>query len=87
MSKAEWRSGGAGWLSVLAPLRVRLTRLSPIIHRYNLAAHIDPQNAGVLIVSLRGGGGARGMPETGDTGFTRDLAKHATGDEENCSIM
>lgn len=42
---------------------------------------MDPTNAGVLLVHLQGGRG--GAP---DAGFTRDLAKQSTGDEESVSV-
>ena len=45
---------------------------------YRLDAHIDPKNTGVLVVNLRGSGG-------GGANFTRDLAKQASGDENEVS--
>lgn len=47
---------------------------------YRLEAHLDPRNAGVLVVNLRGNG-------QGGAGFTRDLAKQTTGNEDECVIM
>ena len=47
---------------------------------YRLEAHLDPRNAGVLVVNLRGSG-------QGDAAFTRDLAKQTTGNEDECVIM
>lgn len=50
------------------------------MHDYNLSAELDPHNSGVLVVHLTGsGGGSR------DAGFTRELAKHASGNEEQVS--
>lgn len=42
---------------------------------------MDPHNAGVVVVHLAGGGGRR------DAGFTNDLARSATGNEEQCTVM
>ncbi|UZJ52453.1 hypothetical protein CBS101457_001773 [Exobasidium rhododendri] len=63
--------------------------IEKMMQDYNIAANIDPKNAGVLIVHLQGGGGGGGAPQGAyrDAGFTRDLAKNASGDEENCTIM
>ena len=47
---------------------------------YRLEAHLDPRNAGVLVVNLRGNG-------QGSANFTRDLAKQTTGNEDECVIM
>lgn len=47
---------------------------------YRLEAHLDPRNAGVLVVNLRGSG-------QGGAAFTRDLAKQTTGNEDECVIM
>jgi len=47
---------------------------------YRLEAHLDPRNAGVLVVNLHGSG-------QGGAGFTRDLAKQTTGNEDECVIM
>lgn len=47
---------------------------------YRLEAHLDPRNAGVLVVNLQGSG-------RGGAGFTRDLAKQTTGNEDECVIM
>ncbi|SPO23638.1 uncharacterized protein UTRI_03831_B [Ustilago trichophora] len=47
---------------------------------YRLEAHLDPRNAGVLVVNLRGNG-------QGGASFTRDLAKQTTGNEDECVIM
>ncbi|GAC75980.1 predicted MutS-related protein [Moesziomyces antarcticus T-34] len=47
---------------------------------YRLEAHLDPRNAGVLVVNLRGNG-------QGGANFTRDLAKQTTGNEDECVIM
>ncbi|PWN42818.1 DUF1771-domain-containing protein [Ceraceosorus guamensis] len=52
-----------------------------LMRDYNLAAHLDPHNSGVLVVNLQG----QGSRDVGS--FTRDLAKHASGDEEQCTIM
>jgi hypothetical protein len=56
-----------------------------LVFSYNIAANIDPKNAGVLLVHLQGGG--QGAPQGAyrDAGFTRDLAKNASGDDENVS--
>lgn len=51
-----------------------------LMRDYRLDAHIDPRNAGVLVVNLKGSG------QTG-AGFTRDLAKQTTGNEDECVIM
>lgn len=47
----------------------------------NISAALDPHNAGVLVVHLQGGS------NVGDAGFTRDLAKGATGKDDECTIM
>ncbi|SNX87244.1 uncharacterized protein MEPE_05954 [Melanopsichium pennsylvanicum] len=51
-----------------------------LMQDYRLEAHLDPRNAGVLVINLRGNG-------QGGAGFTRDLAKHTTGNEDECVIM
>ncbi|KIS69050.1 uncharacterized protein UMAG_03029 [Mycosarcoma maydis] len=51
-----------------------------LMRDYNLEAHLDPRNAGVLVVNLRGSG-------QGGAAFTRDLAKQTTGNEDECVIM
>jgi DNA-nicking Smr family endonuclease len=50
-----------------------------LMHDYNIAANIDPKNAGVLLVHLQGGQSQSGA------NFTRDLAQNSTGDAENVS--
>ena len=52
---------------------------------YNIAANIDPKNAGVLLVHLQGGGGGAPQGAYRDAGFTRELAQNSTGDDENVS--
>lgn len=51
-----------------------------MMNDYRLEAHLDPRNAGVLVVNLRGNG-------QGGANFTRDLAKQTTGNEDECVIM
>lgn len=51
-----------------------------MVRDYSLEAHLDPRNAGVLVVNLRGSG-------QGGAAFTRDLAKQTTGNEDECVIM
>lgn len=51
-----------------------------LMNDYRLDAHLDPHNAGILIVNLKGSG-------RGGANFTRDLAKQITGNENECIIM
>ncbi|PWZ03778.1 DUF1771-domain-containing protein [Testicularia cyperi] len=51
-----------------------------LMRDYRLDAHLDPRNAGVLVVNLKGNG-------QGAANFTRDLAKQSTGNEDECVIM
>lgn len=54
-----------------------------LMRKYKLQAHLDPSNAGVLVVDLSGSGGAGFSKDAG--GFTRDLAKQASGNEDQVS--
>ena len=51
-----------------------------LIHRYNLAAHVDPHNTGVLVVDLTGRGAGGRSRDAG--GIVDDL-----GGEKDCVIM
>ena len=55
--------------------------IEKLMRDYNLSAQLDPHNSGVLVVHLGGGGG--GTRDAG--GFTRELAKQASGNEEQVS--
>jgi len=65
-----------------------VAKIKPAVEKlmqdHRLAAELDSHNAGVVIVHLNGGGGGGAFR---DAGFTRDLAKQATGNEEQCAIM
>ncbi|PWN52640.1 DUF1771-domain-containing protein [Violaceomyces palustris] len=51
-----------------------------LMRDYRLDAHLDPRNAGVLVVNLQ-------ASSAGSANFTRDLAKQVSGNEQECTIM
>jgi len=46
-----------------------------------LDAHVDKHNAGIVVVNLAGPKGG------GSLDFTRDIARHATGNDQECVVM
>ncbi|WFD20152.1 hypothetical protein MCAP1_002396 [Malassezia caprae] len=50
-----------------------------LLRKYNLDAHVDEHNAGIVIVNLQG------PPGGGQSNFTRDIAQQATGDEQQAT--
>lgn len=52
-----------------------------LVRNYNVAAHVDPHNTGVLIVDMFGPPGGSGAD------FTRDMARSATGNDQECVVM
>ncbi|KAK0537461.1 hypothetical protein OC834_000803 [Tilletia horrida] len=69
--------------------RDHVAKIKPAIARMmqeqNISAHVDPRNAGVIIVDLSGNGGG-GSSRDADA-LTRDVARSTTGDENDCVIM
>ena len=57
------------------------TKFSPLAHRYNLSAHVDPHNTGVLIVDLKG---REGAGRSRDAGMVVD---ELGGKGQECVIM
>jgi hypothetical protein len=55
-----------------------------LMRKYTLQAHLDPHNAGVLVVDLTGKAGGNFSRDVG--GMTRGLAQEASGDENQVSI-
>lgn len=54
--------------------------IEDLMRKYNLQAHLDPHNSGVLVVDLTGKGGGSFGRDTGS--FTRGLAQNASGNDE-----
>lgn len=73
-----------------------VTHIGPAVERlvrqYNLAAHLDPKNTGVLIIDLHGpaGGGSldftRDMMRSG-AGGSQDVSAHTHSDRSNASAL
>ena len=59
----------------------RLALLTAYSNRYHLDAHVDKHNAGIVVVNLAGPKGG------GSLDFTRDIARHATGNDQECVVM
>lgn len=57
--------------------------IEDLMRKYNLQAHLDPKNSGVLVVDLTGK--ATGAFGRDAGGFTRGLAQQASGNEEQVS--
>ncbi|WFD34485.1 Putative ATP-dependent helicase IRC3 [Malassezia cuniculi] len=62
-----------------------VSHIKPAVERlvrdYNVSAHVDPKNTGVLIVNMNGPAGGGGAD------FTRDMARGATGNDQECVVM
>lgn len=58
--------------------------IEDLMRRYNLQAHLDPHNSGVLVVDLTGKAGGSFGRDVG--GMTRGLAQQASGNEDQVSI-
>ena len=62
-----------------------VTKIKPaveeLLRKYNIAAHLDHRNQGVLVVDMNGPRGG------GSADFTRDMARNATGNDQECVIM
>jgi len=53
-----------------------------LLRKYNLDAHVDKHNAGIVIVNLQG------PPGGGQANFTRDIAQQASGNEQEvCEFL
>lgn len=65
--------------------RDHVSHVKPAVQRllshYHLDAHVDPDNAGIVVVNLRG------PPGGGSTDFTHAMARGASGSEHECLIM
>ena len=65
--------------------RDHVSHVKPAVQRllshYHLDAHVDPDNAGIVVVNLRG------PPGGGSTDFTHAMARGASGNEHECLIM
>ncbi|CAO1627963.1 unnamed protein product [Parajaminaea phylloscopi] len=59
--------------------------IEDLMRKYQLQAHLDPKNSGVLVVDLTGKGGGAFSSDAG--GFTRGLAQQASGNDEQCVVM
>lgn len=57
--------------------------IEDLMRKYNLQAHLDPHNSGVLVVDLTGKAGGAFGRDAG--GFTRGLAQQASGSEDQVS--
>ena len=57
--------------------------IEDLMQKYGLQAHLDPKNSGVLVVDLTGQQGGAFGRDAG--GFTRGLAEHATGKDDQVS--
>lgn len=57
--------------------------IEDLMSKYQLQAHLDPHNSGVLVVDLTGRAGGAFTRDAG--GFTRGLAQQASGKEEEVS--
>lgn len=57
--------------------------IEQLMQKYGLQAHLDPKNSGVLVVDLTGQQGGAFGRDAG--GFTRGLAEHATGKDDQVS--
>ena len=52
-----------------------------LVRSYNVSAHVDPKNTGVLVVNMNGPIGG------GSLDFTRDMSRSATGNDQECVVM
>lgn len=59
--------------------------IEDLMRKYNLQAHLDPKNSGVLVVDLTGKAGGAFNSDVG--GFTRGLAQNASGNDEQVSDL